>query len=98
MEMFDIWPGVNLSRFLPSTVSKLLLVIARHRVKQSNIASDICCHTLYTVDATKFVTAQIDATFHEGRGKWRTVNSILQALMLGCLGQQSKDTFSFCHK
>ena len=30
--------------------------------------------TLYTVDATKFVTAQIDATFHEGRGKWRTVS------------------------
>ena len=23
--------------------------------------------TLYTVDATEFVTAQIDATFHEGR-------------------------------
>ena len=22
----------------------------------------------------KFVTAQIDATFHEGRGKWRTVS------------------------
>ena len=30
--------------------------------------------TLYTVDATKFVTAQIDATFHEGRGKLRTVS------------------------
>ena len=30
--------------------------------------------TLYTVDATKFVAAQIDATFHEGRGKWRTVS------------------------
>ena len=30
--------------------------------------------TLYTVDATTFVTAQIDATFHEGRGKWRTVS------------------------
>ena len=32
-----------------------------------------------------------------------TINSILQALMLGCLGRafvgkQSKDTFSFCHK
>ena len=25
------------------------------------------CTTLYTVDATKYVTAQIDATFHEGR-------------------------------
>ena len=25
-------------------------------------------NTLYTVDATEFVTAQIDATFHEGRG------------------------------
>ena len=24
--------------------------------------------TLYTVDATKYVTVQIDATFHEGRG------------------------------
>ena len=24
--------------------------------------------TLYTVDATEFVTAQIDATFHDGRG------------------------------
>ena len=35
------------------------------------IASSI---TLYTVDATKFVTAQIDATFHEGRGKLRTVS------------------------
>ena len=58
-------------------------------------------YTLYTVDATKFITAQIDATFHEGRGKL-TINSILQALMLGCLGRdfvgkQSKDTFSFCH-
>ena len=32
-----------------------------------------------------------------------TINSILQALMLGCLGRafvgkQSKDAFSFCHK
>ena len=25
-------------------------------------------NTLYTVDVTEFVTAQIDATFHEGRG------------------------------
>ena len=24
---------------------------------------------LYTVDATKYVTVQTDATFHEGRGK-----------------------------
>ena len=64
-------------------------------------------YTLYTVDATKFVTVQIDATFHEGRGKLRTVqltiNSVLQELMLGCLGRafvgkQSKDTFRFCHK
>ena len=64
-------------------------------------------YTLYTVDATKFVTVQIDATFHEGRGKIEsgklTINSILQALILGCLGcvfvgKQSKDTFSFCHK
>ena len=31
-------------------------------------------YTLYTVDATKFVTVQIDATFHEGRGKLRTVS------------------------
>ena len=30
--------------------------------------------TLYTVDATEYVTAQIDATFHEGRGKWRAVS------------------------
>ena len=30
--------------------------------------------TLYTVDATEYVTAQIDATFHEGREKWRTVS------------------------
>ena len=30
--------------------------------------------TLYTVDATEFVTAQIDATFHEGRVKWNTIN------------------------
>ena len=29
--------------------------------------------TLYTVDATEYVTAQIDATFHEGRGKWRAI-------------------------
>ena len=35
--------------------------------------------TLYTVDATEYVTAQIDATFHEGREKWRTIISILQA-------------------
>ena len=33
-----------------------------------------CSVTLYTVDATEFVTAQIDATFHEGRGKWRAVS------------------------
>ena len=31
-------------------------------------------NTLYTVDATKYVTVQIDATFHKGRGKWRTVS------------------------
>ena len=59
-------------------------------------------YTLYTVDATKFVTAQIDATFHEGRGEWGTVISILQVLILGCLGRdfvekQSKDAFTFCH-
>ena len=30
--------------------------------------------TLYTVDATEYVTAQIDATFHEGRGKRRAVS------------------------
>ena len=30
--------------------------------------------TLYTVDANEYVTAQIDATFHEGRGKWRAVS------------------------
>ena len=30
--------------------------------------------TLYTVDATEYVTAQIDATFHKGRGKWRVVS------------------------
>ena len=30
--------------------------------------------TLYTVDATEFVTAQTDATFHEGRGKWKAVS------------------------
>ena len=30
--------------------------------------------TLYTVDATEYVTAQIHATFHEGRGKWRAVS------------------------
>ena len=32
------------------------------------------CITLYTVDATEYVTAQIDATFHEGREKRRTVS------------------------
>ena len=32
--------------------------------------------TLYTVDATEYVTctAQIDAKFHEGSGKWRAVS------------------------
>ena len=30
-------------------------------------------YTLYTVDATGFVTAQNDAAFHEGRGEWRVV-------------------------
>ena len=30
-------------------------------------------NTLYTVDAAEFVTAQIDATFHEGRVEWRAV-------------------------
>ena len=29
--------------------------------------------TVYTVDATEYVTAKIDATFHEGRVKWRAV-------------------------
>ena len=29
---------------------------------------------LYTVDATEFVMAQIDATFHEGSGEWRAVS------------------------
>ena len=62
--------------------------------------------TLYTVGATEYVTAQIDATFHEGRGMENgklTIMSILQALMRGCLGRdfvgkQSKDAFSCCHK
>ena len=63
--------------------------------------------TLYTFDATEFVTAQIDATFREGRG-WGengklTIMSLLQALMRGCLGRefggkQSKDAFSFWNK
>ena len=58
-------------------------------------------NTLYTVDATKFVTAQIDATFQTENVKL-TINSVLQELMLGCLGRafvgkQSKDTFRFCH-
>ena len=35
--MFDMWSGVNISGFLPSTVSKLLLVIERHKVKRSNM-------------------------------------------------------------
>ena len=35
--MFDMWSGVNISGFLASTVSKLLLVIERHRVKRSNM-------------------------------------------------------------
>ena len=35
------------------------------------ITNDI--NTLYTVDATELVTAQIDATFHEGRAEWRAV-------------------------
>ena len=34
----------------------------------------IVIFTLYTVDATEYVTAQIDATFHEGREKRRTVS------------------------
>ena len=32
-----MWSGVNISGFLPSTVSKLLLVIERHRVKRSSV-------------------------------------------------------------
>ena len=31
-------------------------------------------NTLYTADATEYVTVQIDATFHEGRVKWRAVS------------------------
>ena len=31
-------------------------------------------NTLYTVDATEYVTAQIDATFHKGRRKWRAIS------------------------
>ena len=42
-------------------------------------ADQLRSNTLYTVDATEYVTAQIDATFHEGREKWRTIISILQA-------------------
>ena len=30
--------------------------------------------TMNTVDAAEYVTAEIDATFHEGRGKWRTIS------------------------
>ena len=74
-------------------------------IRHSNLYAFITknMYTLYTVDATKFVTAQIDATFHEGREEWGTVISILQVLILGCLGRdfvgkQSKDAFSFCHK
>ena len=51
--MFDIWPGVNLSRFLPSTVSKLLLIIARHRVKRSNM------HETFAVKYTHFVCSVV---------------------------------------
>ena len=66
----------------------------------------ITLFNMYTVDATKFVTAQIVATFQEGRGMENgklTIISILQVLALGCLGRdfvgkQSKDAFSFCHK
>ena len=36
--------------------------------------SSVTLYTLYTVDATEYVTAQIDATFHEGRGKWRAIS------------------------
>ena len=35
---------------------------------------DVTRITLYTVDATEYATAQIDATFHEGREKRRTVS------------------------
>ena len=34
-------------------------------------------NTLYTVDVTEFVTAQIDATFHEGRGEIENVKFTL---------------------
>ena len=63
--------------------------------------------TLFTVYATEFVTAHIDATLDEGRGVMEngklTIMSILQALMRGCLGRdfvgkQNKDAFSFCYK
>ena len=30
---------------------------------------------------------QIDVTFHEGRGEWGTVISMLQVLISGCLGR-----------
>ena len=47
--MFDMWSGVNISEFLPSAVSKLLLVIERHRVKWSNM------HQSFAVKYTYFV-------------------------------------------
>ena len=33
-----------------------------------------CVSTLYTVDATEYVTAQIDATFHEVSEECKTVS------------------------
>ena len=49
------------------------------RMSQILLFVHSCCFplnylTLYTVDATEYVTAQTDATFHEGREKWKTVS------------------------
>ena len=42
------------------------LYLQRYDLHGSVLSSE-CYSTLYTVDTTEYVTAQIDATFHEGR-------------------------------
>ena len=45
----------------------------RVQLKQTKIFSNTI-YTLYTVDATEYITAQTDTTFHEGRWKWRALS------------------------
>ena len=51
----------------------------------------------------KLLRHRLMQNFTKVRGEWGTVISLLQVLILGCLGRnfvgkQSKDAFSVCHK